>query len=68
MNKIGKPLRLFFIVSSTVSWLGLWLTGFSNAHWLLYIAPIAFLLAGITGYCPGITFSTKLFPKEKTTN
>lgn len=66
MTKISKPLRVFFLTSSAVSWIGLWLTGFSIAHWLLYIAPIAFLIAGITGFCPGMAISTKLFGKAGT--
>ncbi|NOX28255.1 MAG: hypothetical protein GXP21_08765 [Gammaproteobacteria bacterium] len=67
LQKIGAPLRAFFIVSSTVSWIGLWLTGFNIAHWFLYIAPTAFLIAGITGICPGMMLSNKLFEKKETT-
>lgn len=65
LQKIGAPLRAFFLTSSAISWIGLWLTGFSTAHWLLYIAPTAFLIAGITGICPGMMISTKLFGKTE---
>lgn len=65
IQKIGAPLRVFFLVSSTVSWIGLWLTGFNNAHWLLYIAPTAFLIAGITGICPGMMLSNKFFGRTE---
>ncbi len=65
MNRIGNPLRAFFLTSALVSWIGLWLTGFNIAHWLLYIAPIAFLIAGATGYCPGMTITTRLFGKTE---
>jgi len=68
IQKISIPLRAFFLTSSLVSWVGLWLTGFSTAHWLLYIAPTAFLVAGISGICPGMIISTKLFGEAEAQN
>ena len=65
IQKISIPLRAFFLTSSLVSWVGLWLTGFSTVHWLLYIAPTAFLVAGVSGICPGMMISTKLFGKAE---
>lgn len=59
--KINSAMRFFFIVIASVLLIGIWLTGFSTAHWLLYL-PTAFLfIAAITGICPGMILSNKLF-------
>lgn len=60
---IGNALRLTFIFMASLIWLGLWLTGFNTAHWILYL-PAAFMsFAGITGICPGLIMN-KLILKE----
>jgi hypothetical protein len=51
---IGSSMRLFFIMAGSIVWLGIWLTGFSTVHWLLYVPPTFFYFAAITGICPGI--------------
>ena len=56
--------RVFFLVVSMVIWLGIWLTGFSIAHWVLYIPAVFLLVAAVTGYCPGMIITRTLF-KEK---
>lgn len=58
---IAKPLRFFFFVTSLVIWLGVYLTGFQTVHWVSYIPAVFFMFAAITGICPGIIFSKKLF-------
>lgn len=58
---IAKPLRFFFFVTSLVIWLGVYLTGFQTVHWVSYIPAVFFMFAAITGICPGIVFSKKLF-------
>ena len=58
---IAKPLRFFFFVTSLVIWLGIYLTGFQTVHWVSYIPAVFFMFAAITGICPGIIFSKKLF-------
>lgn len=58
---IAKPLRFFFFVTSLVIWLGVYLTGFQTVHWVSYISAVFFMFAAITGICPGIVFSKKLF-------
>ena len=63
---IGKSMRFFFLFSGTVIWGGIWLTGFSVVHWLLYIPAVFFYFAAITGICPGLLFSRLIFgEKEK---
>jgi len=59
-NKIPKALRLFLIMVASVISLGIFLTGYSIAHWLLYLPAVFLFLAGITGICPGMFFSKKI--------
>lgn len=58
---ISKPMRFFFFVSSIIMWIGIYLSGFSNIHWLLYIPAALFIFAAATGICPGMIFSKLLF-------
>ena len=61
---IGNALRLTLIFMASLIWIGLWLTGFNTAHWLLYL-PAAFMtFAGLTGICPGLIVN-KLILKEE---
>ena len=52
--KILLPLRMFFLFMAAVIWLGIWLTGFDQVHWVLYLPPIALTFGGVTGICPGL--------------
>ena len=61
--KIDNAMRFFLLVISVVIWLGIWLTGFRTAHWLLYIPAVFFLSAAILGICPGMFFSRLLLKK-----
>jgi hypothetical protein len=55
-----SAIRIVFIVLAFVILAGIWLTGFSNVHWLLYIPPAGLLFAGITGICPSYLMFRKL--------
>lgn len=57
-------MRFFFLVSGTIIWIGILLTGFRTVHWVLYIPAVFFLFAALTGICPGIIVSRKLFDKK----
>lgn len=65
MQTISNAMRFFVFVVGSVMWLGIWLTGFDNAHWVLYLPPIFLYFAAITGICPGMIFSRQLFPETK---
>jgi len=57
----SKALRMTFIINGIMIFLGIWLTGFDTAHWLLYL-PAAFLtFAGITGICPSLIINKMVF-------
>ncbi len=59
--RASPAVRLFFLVVSANIWLGIALTGLAVAHWWLYV-PAGFLLfAGVTGFCPGMILSRRLF-------
>ena len=61
---IGKSMRFFFLFAGTVIWGGIWLTGFSVVHWVLYAPAVFFYFAAITGICPGIIFSRLVFGEK----
>ncbi len=50
--KASKEMRVWFAIFAILIWLGIYLTGFSNIHWLLYIPPAGLTFAAITGICP----------------
>jgi hypothetical protein len=62
---ISKAMRLFFLVSGCIIWLGIWQTGFSQAHWLLYVPAIFFAFAVVSGICPGLIISKMIFKSDK---
>lgn len=64
LHRVSPAMRFFFLVSGSVVWLGIGLTGFAVVHWLLYIPAVFFLFAALTGICPGIIVSRLLF-KER---
>ena len=52
--------RMMFFTFAIVLSTGIWLTGFDNAHWILYVPAVILPIAGLTGICPGITIWKKL--------
>lgn len=61
---LDKSMRFFFFGAGMVIWLGIYLTGYDVVHWFSYFPAAFFLLAAITGICPGIIFSRMLFGKN----
>lgn len=55
-----SAIRMLFIFMSAVISAGIWLSGYDQVHWLLYIPPAVLLFAGITGICPGYIILSKL--------
>lgn len=53
VDRLGPGMRLFFAVSATMLWTGIWLTGFGVVHWLMFVPPVSFTFAVITRICPG---------------
>jgi hypothetical protein len=46
-----------FSLAGSIIGAGIWLTGFTTVHWLLYAPAIFFYFAAITGICPGCIIS-----------
>jgi hypothetical protein len=62
--RIDSAMRFFFLVTGSLLWAGIWLSGFAAVHWLLYVPAVFFLLAAATGFCPGMIISSLLFGKR----
>ena len=58
---VSKAMRFFLLVVNIVLWSGIWLTGFAAAHWLLYLLGVFLVFATVTGICPGLIISNRLF-------
>ncbi len=56
-HKIDSVMRVFLAVPAMLLWLGIYLTGCSDVHWLVYVPPVFFSFAVLTGICPGMMFS-----------
>lgn len=63
--KASTPMRIWFAFFAAVIWIGIYLTGFSNIHWLLYIPPAGMTFAAITGICPSQIAINKMFGGNK---
>ena len=55
-----SALRMQFLSIAAVVLIGIWLTGFSRAHWFLYVPVVMFAFAGVSGVCPGLIFWKKI--------
>jgi hypothetical protein len=65
MQRASLQMKVWFALFGIIIWLGIYLTGFSNVHWLLYVPAAGFILAAITGICPSQLLVFKLFPSKK---
>ncbi len=61
--KLSRNNRLFFLISSVVQGLGIFLSGYENVHWLLYLIPIMFFGASLNGYCSMMIIIEKVIGK-----
>ena len=61
---LNRAMRFFFLVTACIIWTGIFLTGFRTVHWVLYVPAVFFLFAALTGICPGIIISNRLFGKK----
>ncbi|MCX6174075.1 MAG: hypothetical protein NTZ27_04910 [Ignavibacteriales bacterium] len=64
--KAPTAMRVWFLVFAVIIFVGIYLTGFSNAHWFLYLPVIGMVFAAVTGICPSQIAINKMFgPKGK---
>jgi len=59
--KSSKSLRIWFVFVAIILWTGIYLTGFANVSWVLYIPAAGFILAAIIGICPSFIIASKIF-------
>ena len=59
--KASKSMRIWYAFVGIIMWVGIYLSGFSNVHWLLYVPAIGFVFAAITGLCLSLTAISKMF-------
>ncbi|OGU74847.1 MAG: hypothetical protein A2V93_05560 [Ignavibacteria bacterium RBG_16_34_14] len=50
--KASNSMRVWFGFFGALIWVGMYLTGFSNIHWLLYVPAAGMVFAAVTGICP----------------
>ena len=50
--KAPKSMRVWFAFVGAILWTGIYLTGFSNVHWFVYLPATGFVFSAITGICP----------------
>jgi hypothetical protein len=60
----SKALRLTFLFTAGIIWLGIWLTGFSLVHWILFLPAIFLGFAAVTGICPGLIINKMIFGEK----
>ena len=53
-----SAIRMLFLMVAALIMLGIWLTGFGVAHWVLYLPVAALTFAGITGICPCLLYTS----------
>jgi hypothetical protein len=57
--------RMLYLSFSLIMFIGVWLTGFSTAHWLLYVPIVFSAFAGISGFCVNLWLWKKLGLKDE---
>lgn len=62
---VGVQMRVFFLIMASIMWLGIWLTGYTTVHWVLYLPPAFLTFAAITGICPGMFITRMMFKNSK---
>ncbi|MGB5850264.1 MAG: hypothetical protein WBH40_17375 [Ignavibacteriaceae bacterium] len=66
MQRASSEMRVWFALFGIIIWLGIYLTGFSNVHWLLYVPPAGLIFAAVTGICPTQLLVFSFFRSKKT--
>ena len=63
--KSGNAMRVFLFNATLFMGIGIWLTGFDQVHWFIYVLPVIFALSAIFGICPGINLWRMLLGEDK---
>jgi len=60
----SASMRLFMFNASLIILVGIWLTGFEIIHWSLYLEPVFFIFAAVTGLCLGLVIPRMIFNRD----
>jgi len=60
----SASMRMFMFNASVFILIGIWLSGFDQVHWFIYFVPVFFLLAAVTGFCPGMVIPRLIFDRN----
>lgn len=53
-------LRMTFLTTAIIIILGVYLTGWTQVHWLLYLPILGLTVSGLTGFCLPTRFYKKI--------
>ena len=53
-------LRMQFLTLAVIFLVGMYLTGFDQVHWFMWVPVVLLVFAAITGICPGLMLWQKL--------
>ncbi len=59
--KASASMRTWFLLIGIILWTGIYLSGFSNVSWVLYVPAAGFIFGAATGLCLSLTAILKLF-------
>jgi hypothetical protein len=65
MQRASTWMRIWFALFGIILWLGIYLTGFSVVHWILYLPAAGFVFAAVTGICPSQMLVSNIFGSKK---
>lgn len=60
--------RLTFFNTSMLAFVGIYLTGYDQVHWFIYVVPVVYLFSAATGFCPGIALSKWMLRGQRGTS
>lgn len=60
MPMMPKTVRIVFLMISAVILLGIYLSGFGQVHWFLYVPMAITAFVGATGICPSYIVLKKM--------
>lgn len=63
--KSGNAMRLFLLNSTLFMLIGIWLSGFDQVHWFMYVLPVIFTLSATFGICPGVNLWRMVLGEDK---
>ena len=63
--KSSKSMRVWFALMAILLWIGIFLTGFSNLHWIILVPAIGLTIAATTGVCLSMALINKVFGEKE---